>query len=101
VECLPSRETIIKQERHNIHIVDARTFATQVTLPVPFNSDPMSSTQRSPATHRAGVDGGMLGIAGVCFDPTGDFLYTGTERTVVEYDLRTVRKRGLGCGGMA
>ena len=43
----------------------------------------------------------MLGIAGVCFDPTGDFLYTGTERTVVEYDLRTVRKRGLGCGGMA
>ena len=36
------------------------------------------------------------GIAGVAFDPTGEWLYSGTENTVVEWDLRRV---GGGEGG--
>lgn len=41
-------------------------------------------------------EGETWGIAGVAFDPTGDWLYSGTERTVVEWDLRRV---GGGEGG--
>ena len=60
-------------------------------VPVPFTSD---STARRE--QRAGVEGGTWGIAGVGFDPTGDWLYSGTEKTVVEWDLR---KLGGGEGG--
>ncbi len=88
------------QENNNIHIVDARTFTTQLTLPVPKEAtsqpvDPSAETRSS-----AGVSS-IKGISGACFDPTGDFLYTGTDRTIVEYDLRTTRKRGSGWAGMA
>jgi hypothetical protein len=40
------------------------------------------------------MEGGTWGIAGISFDPTGEFLYSGTERTVVEWDLRGGRGGG-------
>lgn len=31
------------------------------------------------------MDGGTHGIAGVAFDPTGDWLYSGTEKTLGDW----------------
>jgi hypothetical protein len=38
--------------------------------------------------YRTGLEGGTWGIAGIAFDPTGDWLYSGTEGSVVEWDMR-------------
>jgi WD40 repeat protein len=84
---------VFSEENSNIHIIDARTFHTHVILPVP--ADQAASTSAIPAggqSSRSGVEGGTWGIAGVAFDPSGDWLYSGTERTVVEWDMRR-------CGG--
>ncbi|WWD16043.1 hypothetical protein CI109_100468 [Kwoniella shandongensis] len=86
---------VFSEENSNIHIIDARTFNTHVIIPVPYipsgSADP--DLARRP---RMGVEGGTWGIAGVGFDPSGDWLYSGTERTVVEWDLRRL---GGGQGG--
>ncbi|WVW83001.1 hypothetical protein I302_105017 [Kwoniella bestiolae CBS 10118] len=85
---------VFSEENSNIHLIDAQTFHTHVVIPVPHipsgTADP--DAQSKP---RQGVENGTWGIAGVGFDPTGDWLYSGTERTVVEWDL----KRGCGGGG--
>lgn len=75
------------QENTNIHVIDAQTLNTHVVLPVPTDGASASATD---AAHppRAGHEGGTWGIAGVSFDPTGQYLYSGTERTVVEWDMR-------------
>lgn len=87
-----ARDLLVFSEEHtNIHIVDARTFNTHVVVPVPFEYP-----SGSPGAKRRGVDAGQWGIAGVAFDPSGDWLYAGTERTVVEWDLR---RYGGGEGG--
>nr|ODN95078.1 hypothetical protein L204_04425 [Cryptococcus depauperatus CBS 7855] len=87
-----------KQENSNIHIVDARTFSTHVVVPVPHvpthESDPIAMHRP-----RKGVEGGTWGIAGIAFDPTGNFLYSGTERTVVEWDMRRIG-HGQGIWGL-
>jgi hypothetical protein len=36
----------------------------------------------------------------LCFDETGDYLYAGTESSIVEYDLRLESKRGSGSIGL-
>nr|XP_019001991.1 uncharacterized protein I203_05127 [Kwoniella mangroviensis CBS 8507]OCF65452.1 hypothetical protein I203_05127 [Kwoniella mangroviensis CBS 8507] len=85
---------VFSEENSNVHLIDAQTFHTHVVIPVPHipsgTADPEASTKP-----RQGVENGTWGIAGVGFDPTGDWLYSGTERTVVEWDLR----RGCGGGG--
>lgn len=86
----------------HIHIVDARTFATQETIRVPFRLDDNKRLTRGERVRQAVQNGsGRVGISGLTFDPTGDFLYTGTEATLVEFDLRSARKRGIGCSAMA
>ncbi|KAI9637875.1 WD40-repeat-containing domain protein [Dioszegia hungarica] len=75
---------VFSEENTNIHIVDAKTFNTHVIIPVPS----YSPNGRESPPPRVGVDGGECGIAGVAFDPTGEWLYSGTERTVVEWDMR-------------
>ncbi|KAK4687467.1 hypothetical protein P7C73_g2638, partial [Tremellales sp. Uapishka_1] len=82
---------VFSEESTNIHVVDAKTFNTHVVLPVPH-----SVTSTSERAQRVGIEGGTWGIAGVAFDPTGDWLYSGTERTIVEWDMR---KYGGGEGG--
>ncbi|WWC89956.1 uncharacterized protein L201_004885 [Kwoniella dendrophila CBS 6074] len=78
---------VFSEENSNIHLIDAQTFHTHVVIPVPHipwgTADPDAS-----ARPRQGVENGTWGIAGVGFDQTGDWLYSGTERTVVEWDLR-------------
>jgi hypothetical protein len=86
------RSALTSQENTNIHIVDAKTFNTHVIIPVPS----YSPNGRESPPPRVGVDGGECGIAGVAFDPTGEWLYSGTERTVVEWDMR---RWGGGEGG--
>ncbi|WVQ78405.1 hypothetical protein IAT38_000491 [Cryptococcus sp. DSM 104549] len=84
---------VFSEENSNIHIIDARTFATHVIVPVP--SVPNGSVDPEVANKpRTGVEGGTWGIAGVAFDPSGDFLYSGTERTVVEWDMRRLGGQG-------
>jgi hypothetical protein len=46
------------------------------------------------------VEGAQWGIAGIAFDPTGQWLYSGTEGTVVEWDMRG-GALGQGTWGMA
>lgn len=89
-----SRDLLVfSEEKNNIHIIDARTFNTHVVVPVPFSAP----GQGEPiGSRRAGVDSVHWGISGVGFDPTGDWLYAGTERTVAEWDLR---RYGGGEGG--
>ncbi|ORX33426.1 hypothetical protein BD324DRAFT_639736 [Kockovaella imperatae] len=77
---------VFSEENSNIHIVDARTFHTHVVVPVPWR--PASSATDTQRTDRKGVENGVTGIAGIAFDPSGDWLYSGTERTVVEWDMR-------------
>ncbi|KAL1405486.1 hypothetical protein Q8F55_009120 [Vanrija albida] len=91
-----SRDLLVfSEENYNIHIIDARTFNTHVVVPVPY--DPPPPTPPAPRRYnRHGVDGGTWGISGVAFDPTGDWLYAGTERTIVEWDMR---RYGGGEGG--
>ncbi|WVQ71758.1 hypothetical protein IAR50_001299 [Cryptococcus sp. DSM 104548] len=90
---------VFSEENSNIHIIDARTFATHVVVPVPHV--PTEATDYGVRDGlRKGVDGGTWGIAGVAFDPTGDWLYSGTERTVVEWDLRKSNRGGEGTWGM-
>lgn len=89
------------QENSNLHIVDAKTFNSHVVVPVPYV---VPSPTGDPATlyrDRMGVEGGTWGIAGVGFDPTGDWLYSGTEKTIVEWDLRRVGGGEGGTWGMA
>lgn len=90
-----SRDLLVfSEELTRIHIVDARTFQTHMYIEVPFDAAGVPpSPSRRP---RRGVDGGLYGISGIAFDPTGDWLYAGTERTVVEWDLR---RYGGGEGG--
>lgn len=92
----------------NIHIVDARTFDTQETVTVPFRmpeangNPPTQRLTRLERVRQAVQNGsGRVGISGLSFDPTGDYLYTGTEATLVEFDLRSIRKRGMGCSSVA
>jgi len=71
------------QENTNIHIIDAQTLNTHITVPVPY-----APTGVPQGVYRTGLEGGTWGIAGIAFDPTGDWLYSGTEGSVVEWDLR-------------
>ncbi|ODN83234.1 hypothetical protein L202_01414 [Cryptococcus amylolentus CBS 6039] len=90
---------VFSEEISNIHIIDARTFATHVVLPVPHV--PTGTTDYNERNSpRKGVDGGTWGIAGLAFDPTGDWLYSGTEKTVVEWDLRKMNRGGEGTWGL-
>jgi hypothetical protein len=87
-----SRDLLIfSEENTNIHIIDARTFDTHVVIPVPH-----TLPGEAAPTRRTGVDCSHTGISGIGFDPSGDWLYAGTERTVVEWDLR---RHGGGEGG--
>ncbi|BEI91660.1 uncharacterized protein CcaverHIS019_0404800 [Cutaneotrichosporon cavernicola] len=90
-----SRDLLVfSEELTRIHIVDARTFQTHVCVEVPFE---VASAAPPPSRRpRRGVDGGLYGISGIAFDPSGDWLYAGTERTVVEWDMR---RYGGGEGG--
>ena len=72
-----------QQENTSIHIIDAQTLNTHITVPVPYA--PSGVPQ---GVYRTGLEGGTWGIAGIAFDPTGDWLYSGTEGSVVEWDLR-------------
>ncbi|WOO85523.1 putative protein [Vanrija pseudolonga] len=91
-----SRDLLVfSEENYNIHIIDARTFNTHVVVPVPYDLPP-PATPAPRRYNRHGVDGGTWGISGVAFDPTGDWLYAGTERTIVEWDMR---RYGGGEGG--
>jgi hypothetical protein len=95
----------VLQEGEAIHIVDARTFDVQarVELPIVSREERIRNAHHSSysPTRRMGPDGGRVGIAGIAFDPTGDFLYAGTEAVMVEYDLRRHSRRGLGSWVMA
>lgn len=87
-----ARDLLVFSEEHtHIHIVDARTFNTHVVVPVPFELPGSPEVDK-----RRGFESGQWGVAGVAFDPSGDWLYAGTERTVVEWDLR---RYGGGEGG--
>ncbi|WVO20833.1 uncharacterized protein IAS62_002133 [Cryptococcus decagattii] len=89
-----SRDLLVfTEEESNIHIIDARTLTTHVVVPVPHVPNATTSPEvlRRP---RKGVEGGTWGISGVAFDPTGDFLYSGTESTVVEWDVRRLGNHG-------
>ncbi|WVF72104.1 hypothetical protein IAT40_006916 [Kwoniella sp. CBS 6097] len=90
---------VFSEENSNIHIIDAQTFQSHLVIPVPHipsgTADPDALTRP-----RLGIEGGGWGIAGVAFDPTGDWLYSGSERTVVEWDLRRGGK-GEGVWGLA
>ena len=94
------KSKIPSQEGEAIHIVDARTFDVQsrVELPIVSREERIRNAHHSSysPTRRMGPDGGRVGIAGIAFDPTGDFLYAGTEAVMVEYDLRRHARRGLG-----
>ena len=107
---------VFTEENSNLHIVDARTFHTHVVVPVPFSDTPsrgvihgsgigeafptLGNELRNLRSMRQGVEGGTHGIAGVGFDPTGNWLYSGTERTVVEWDMSRL-SRGDGSWAMA
>jgi WD40 repeat protein len=83
-----SRDLLVfSEENTNIHIIDARTFDTHVVIPVPKEVPGVP-----PSARHTGIDSVHYGISGIAFDPSGDWLYAGTERTVVEWDLRR-------CGG--
>jgi hypothetical protein len=99
---LVSTLLIIVQENVNIHIVDAKTLNTQVIIPVLFHA-PSGGSERTSTEHpwRAGYDGGVWGIAGIGFDPSGDWLYSGTEKTIVEWDLRRLGGGESSTWGMA
>lgn len=74
-----------------------------ITVPVPHEV-PLHGTNAIPlpsALPRRGQEGGRVGISGLCFDPTGNFLYSGTESTIVEWDLRRERRRGVGSAAVA
>ncbi|WWC61039.1 uncharacterized protein I303_103617 [Kwoniella dejecticola CBS 10117] len=91
---------VFSEENSNIHLIDAQTFHTHVVIPVPHipsgTADPDANSKP-----RQGVENGTWGIAGVGFDPSGDWLYSGTERTVVEWDLRRHGSGGGGVWGLA
>lgn len=92
-----SRDLLVfSEELTRIHIVDARTFQSHIYLDVPFDTGSASPGLGPSRGPRRGVDGGLYGISGIAFDPTGDWLYAGTERTVVEWDMR---RYGGGEGG--
>jgi hypothetical protein len=81
----------------HIHIADARTFDAQITLRVPLKAADGETIWGDDPTHiRTAPARGRIGIAGLCFDEKGDFLYAGTESSIVEYDLRLETKRGSG-----
>ena len=96
-----STETDLDQENSNMHIIDARTFHTHVIVPVPYVDPKMGIDPRAMHRERTGVEGGTWGIAGVGFDPTGNWLYSGTEATVIEWDLRRVGGGEGGTWGLA
>lgn len=92
-----SRDLLVfSEDTSNIHIVDARSFQAHVVVPVPWYLDESSRPRPSPNQRINSVSQGVVGISGVAFDPTGDWLYAGTEQTVVEWDLR---RYGGGEGG--
>ncbi|KAJ9104434.1 hypothetical protein QFC21_001929 [Naganishia friedmannii] len=91
---------VFSEEGEAIHVVDARTFDVQARLELPIISrEERLRNAHHPSyspTRRVGPDGGRIGIAGIDFDPSGDFLYAGTEAVMVEYDLRRHSRRGVG-----
>ena len=106
------------QEHSHIHVIDAKTFNSHVVIPVPANPYATSSATGGPGNPAAGrltahmtpaeraagrrdACGQSWGIAGIAFDPTGNWLYSGTESTVVEWDMRRFGGGEGGCWGMA
>lgn len=85
-----------------MHIVDARTFNTHAIVPVPFvDGETVNPSLLARPNGRSGYEGGTWGLAGVGFDPSGDWLYSGTEKTIVEWDLRRLGGGEGGVWGMA
>lgn len=77
---------VFSEENTHIHVVDAKTLSPHVVLRVPV--DAISPHIPRTCHQQHGFDAGTWGISGLAFDPTGDWLYAGTERTVVEWDMR-------------
>jgi hypothetical protein len=92
---------LIIQENSHLHIVDAKTFNSHVVVYVPYIAPQSPTATSNLYRDRTGVEGGTWGIAGVGFDPSGEWLYSGTERTVVEWDLRRMGGGGGGTWSMA
>lgn len=78
-----------------MHAIDARTFTSHTVLPIPCSSPstspasshPSSPVGLSPHSPRREVD-----LAGVCFDPTGKWIYVATEKSVLEYEVAATGK---------
>ena len=96
-----TRTSADEKENSNLHIVDAKTFNTHVVVPVPYIAPNSAIDPSTLYRDRTGVEGGTWGVAGVGFDPSGEWLYSGTERTIVEWDLRRMGGGGSGTWSMA
>lgn len=83
---------VFSEENTHIHIIDAKTLESHAIVRVP--TDAMSPQTPRTCHQQHGFDSGTWGVAGLAFDPTGDWLYSGTERTVVEWDMRRAGPRG-------
>jgi hypothetical protein len=79
---------VFTEENSNLHIVDAKTFNTHLVVPVPRAVAAGTAAERERENAPRDGEHGYTGIAGVAFDPTGNWLYSGTESTVVEWDMR-------------
>lgn len=72
-----------------------------MSIRVPLKANDGTTVWTTDTPHvRTATERGRVGIAGLCFDAHGEYLYAGTESSVVEYDLRLESKRGSGSIGL-
>lgn len=64
-----------------MHIVDAQTFETEEIVRVPGLS-PAAGTSLGGSRYDSEVD-----LAGLCFDPSGEYLYAGSTESILEWKL--------------
>ncbi|KDQ17451.1 hypothetical protein BOTBODRAFT_171937 [Botryobasidium botryosum FD-172 SS1] len=88
------RELLVFTEHtNNLHAIDARTFTSHSILPVPSISPSAPSSPTSPTSPLVPASSSFppplrsVNLAGVCFDPTGKWIYVGTEKSVLEYEV--------------
>jgi len=93
------RELLIFTEHtNNLHAIDARTFTSHSILPIPSLSPSTPSSPSFPSSPLAVINSSShpspraVDLAGVCFDPTGKWVYVGTEKSVLEYEVAAAGK---------
>lgn len=76
------------QDLNRLHVIDAQTLNDHVIITVPNPERPTPQRNEYDTSHPAAVvpaEDGSPHIAGITFDPAGEYMYVGTQNAIYEW----------------